>query len=259
MTSQIVCEAVTTALPADIGLYRIPYSQWFSWVAYRIKRFGAMTMIGHIGLSLYLSFRTVLLRFNRHAWSKTSHYTLPDRAVSLKSERALLDKFKSADAVLLMEPFRLPRSAYSNKSTTYLEVVWGGTPDYMGDSAGWWQKVNEDGTSTSVSIIQRAGEASDLTLLAAWEVPLEPNYTIGRVRLEQAKVLMKQLPIFLKQYTVNKPMQNKSVVRRQSGYSYVSPTLGEYLRYNRAKVVPESVINRRRSRVDYKVRVHEVK
>ncbi len=214
-------------------------------------------MLGHIGLSLYLRLRSRLLRLNRQARDITSQHKLPEGVLSIQSQDALLDKISQADVIVMIEPFRLPRSVYSSKSTIFLEVVWGRVPFYVGDSAGWWEKVIEDGANTCVSLVQRSGEASDLTLLASWEVKLRASDTIGRVRLRQAEVLARQLPEFLKNHIASPAIINKKQSIKTDGFSYISPTLWEYLRFNKVKVVPQTVINRRRNRITYKLRSYE--
>lgn len=259
MSSQTACEAISRSLPVEIVLYRIPPAKWFNWLSYRIKRFGLLTLLGHISLSIYLKCRAFLLRFHRRSWDQTKGYCTPERAVRVRSERQLFHYISDADIVILMEPFRLPRSIYSRKTTTFLEVIWGTVPEFMGDSAGWWESVIRNNSITSVGLIQRTVEASDITLLASWNVNLEPQDTIGRIRLRQADVLIKKLPQFLNELLVHSTHHQKQTVKRLIGFSYISPTASEYLKYNRKKSMPNSVIDRRRTLVNYKIRMYEEK
>ncbi len=183
-----------------IAQYRIPAPFWVSWLRKRVKEIGFFPLIGHLALSVYLRTQRQLEKaIGDSIWSKAGCFR--PRWASIRSsrracfsERELAEFLENVDALVLLDATRLSRDFFRKFKKPIVQVLWGATPRYYGDSGAFWAYACGDLSGVGVTLASRGAAFDTLSILEEVPVAASPQEDLRTLKVKQVLALRDALP-----------------------------------------------------------------
>lgn len=211
--------------------YQIPITHWYSWIKKRISETGVLVLLGHVSLSMYLRCcRLFEYIRGRSIWdeeeiSHASWKSVKSNLIFSHSENDVIEQVKDVDIIILLDHFRFSHRFFRKLKMPIVEIIYGITPEYMGDSASWWAMCIGDKRSVGYSIIERMAQYNKFSILESDVVDIH-NTDIRKIKVKQVKKISKILPKIIKNYS----KKDHQLVYKANRRIFIAPTLCTYLR-----------------------------
>lgn len=233
ISNAAICESLEkNHCEIQIARYQIPLNEWIPWLLKRVKDMGFYVLFGHLLLSVYLrTERTVEKIFKRPLWLKYRNSTPSWNNVKGKikdcfSESSLSDFLKEVDLVVVLDQFRLTHRFYRQIDVPIIEVIWGITPDYMGDSGSFWAYTQGDKDQMGVTLVLRTQQFDRLEVIEQIKLKNVNKENIRSIKIQQVVDLEKKLWNIIKNIS-NNPQQEIATTCR----IFKAPTIFTYIKF----------------------------
>lgn len=237
-TDALLCTELAKHFPnLTIIQYQIPITQWIPWVLHRIVDLGFGVFIGHLFLSLSLRLQQKIELIRKQSLWLTCADSVPSwgnvhaRKISCFREASLLQNVRDADALLLLDSFRLSHTFYRRMKKPCLQVIWGKTPMYLGDSAGFWAFAHGEKDEVGVSVIQRTHQFNRFTVLAEKIVVCKETEDLRSIKIHQACAMADLLPHVVQTLLAKKSAFVHNRSQETQCRIFTAPTLSTYRRF----------------------------
>lgn len=228
-----LCQAITTAFPGSIVVhYQIPIRAWIPWIWRRVRERGLATLLGHLALSTYLRAARVRDRLlGRSLWRNIDLATPSWRGVATQSawsEEQVISAVADCDIIVMLDAFRVSHRFFRQLRKPCLQVIWGNSPLYMGDSGAFWAFALGDRTRVGASIVLRSTQFSTISIITSLSIAITEEDSLRSIKVKQVAKLATHLPTIIAAMTTRKPFITDR--RAAVAYHYYAPTLWTYLR-----------------------------
>lgn len=228
-----LCRAMLAAFPDSVVVqHQIPVHDWFGWLVRRIRERGFLTLIGHLALSTYLRLARLRDRMlGRSLWRSLGMQPPTWKGITAHfawREQQIIDMLGACDVIILFDAYRLSHRFFRRLQKPCLQVAWGMSPNYMGDSGAFWAYALGDTAHVGASVLLRSQHFSTITVVSSLLIDVTDLDTLRSIKIKQVKTLAQHLPIITHVVGTRKTFLTDK--RSALAQHYYAPTLWTYLR-----------------------------
>ncbi len=235
-----ICKILLSQFPGSkIICYKIPFHMWLPWLRKRIATLGCSVFIGHMLLSIFLRSERFIERLcGRSIWKtfkvgRPSWMSIPNVQLSF-SEENLAEKLKDVACVIATDTFQYSPKFFKTIQKPFIQVVWGSTPHYFGDSGAFWAFAKDDTSNVGVSVILRRSQFQYYRLLEWIPVPVSNADTIRTIKVKQVIALGEKIPYTIQRF-LSYGYTKEGTANKVQCRNWYAPTLRTFVRFIWAK------------------------